>query len=103
MVQLTYKTRGNSSPQGKQRVYFCCHPADFDAFFPGISEEILAKQNCAVWYAQPDTPRDEAFLDNLKEMQLFVMPVTSRLLYTDNYALAVEFPFAMPTTSPSCR
>ena len=23
---LQYKTRGNASPQGKPRVYFCCHP-----------------------------------------------------------------------------
>ncbi len=95
MTQLKVKTRGDSSPQGKQRVYFCCHPADFTAFFPEIAEEILARQNCAVWYADPDTPRDETFLDNLREMQLFVMPVTSRLLYSDNYALAVEFPFAV--------
>ena len=95
MAQLTYKTRGNSSPQGKQRVYFCCHPADFSAFLEPITEEILARQNCAVWYADPATPRDEAFLDDLKEMQLFVMPVTSRLLHSDNYALTVEFPFAI--------
>ncbi|MBQ8751808.1 MAG: toll/interleukin-1 receptor domain-containing protein [Clostridia bacterium] len=95
MVQLKVKTRGGSSPQGKQKVYFCCHPADFSAFFEPVSEEILARQNCAVWYADPATPRDEAFLDDLKEMQLFVMPVTSRLLHSDNYALTVEFPFAI--------
>ena len=95
MAQLKVKTRGNSSPQGKQRVYFCCHPADFPLYFEGISGEILARQNCAVWYDDGNAPRDEAFLDNLREMQLFVMPVTSRLLYSDNYALAVEFPFAI--------
>ena len=95
MVQLKVKTRGGSSPQGKQKVYFCCHPADFSAFFEPITEEILAKQNCAVWYDDTDAPRDEVFLDNLKEMQLFVMPVTSRLLYSQNPALSVEFAFAV--------
>ena len=49
MSGLKYKTRNNTSPQGKPRVYFCCHPEDFDKFFDGVSEEILAKQNCAVW------------------------------------------------------
>lgn len=95
MTQLKVKTRGDSSPQGKQRVYFCCHPADFPVFFSEIAEEILARQNCAVWYADLGTPRDEVFLDALKEMQLFVMPVTSRLLHSDDPALAVEFPFAI--------
>ena len=95
MTQLKVKTRGGSSPQGKQKVYFCCHPAEFAAFFEPITEEILAKQNCAVWYDDTGAPRDVEFLDQLQEMQLFVMPVTSRLLYTPNPALEVEFPFAV--------
>ncbi len=47
MAKLLFKTRGGS-PQGKPRVYFCCHPDDFDRFFEPISEEILKKHNCAV-------------------------------------------------------
>lgn len=45
-----YKTRGNASPQGKQKVYFTCHPDDFDRYFEKISEQILTFENCAVWY-----------------------------------------------------
>ena len=94
--KLTYKTRGESSPQGKPRVYFCCHPKDFGRFFESISNDILKEQNCAVWYAKEvDTPRDEEFLDDLKQMQLFVMPVTTELLYTKNHAIDIEFPFAI--------
>ena len=93
---LKYKTRGASSPQGKPRVYFCCHPKDFERFFEGISNEILEQQNCAVWYAEDvNTPRDADFLDDLTQMQLFVMPVTTELLCTPNHALDVEFPFAI--------
>ena len=33
MANLKYKTRGDSSPLGKPRVYFCCHPGDFDNYF----------------------------------------------------------------------
>jgi len=93
---LKYKTRGNSTPQGKPKVYFCCHPSDFELFFADISDEILEKHNCSVWYAENvNIPRDANYLDELLQMQLFVMPVTSKLLHTKNYALDIEFRFAL--------
>ena len=42
MPQLAYITRGNASPQGKPRVYFCCHPADQAAFLQPMAKELLA-------------------------------------------------------------
>ena len=93
---LKYKTRGDSTPQGKPKVYFCCHPEDFDFLFESTSDEILERQNCALWYASDaNVPRDEDFLSELSQMQLFVMPVTAKLMYTKNYALDVEFRFAI--------
>ncbi len=81
MSQLQVKTRGNSSPQGKQRVYFCCHGADFDRYFEPVCAEILAKQNCAIYYYAPGTAAEPAERElELGQMQLFVMPVTRRLL-----------------------
>lgn len=100
MTNLKYKTRGNTNPKGKQRVYFCCHPNDFKTFFETVSEEILAKQNCAVWYLDADVVRDEALLADLKQMQLFVMPVTRELLCTENPALDIEFGFAVKNHIP---
>ena len=97
MSKLVYKTRGNSSPQGKPRVYFCAHHDDYPKFFDEISEELLAEQNCAVWYL--DDPAGEVDLkthfSDLREMQLFVMPVTTRLLTSFNRALEEEFFFAI--------
>lgn len=47
MAKSRYKTRGMSSPQGKPRAYFCCHPADFQTYFETVSNEVLVKQqNC---------------------------------------------------------
>jgi len=93
---LTYKTRGQASPQGKPKVYFCCHPDDFGYLFESVAEEILAEQNCAVWYPKDrNALRDDTFLNDLSQMQLFVMPVTAKLLHTENPAIDVEFPFAV--------
>lgn len=100
MASLKYKTRGNSSPQGKPRVYFCCHPEDSNRYFESISDEILAKQNCAVWYSDEEVVRDEDFFADLKQMQLFVMPVTTNLLCTENEALDTEFKFAIENHIP---
>jgi hypothetical protein len=96
-----YKTRDDSAPHGKPRVYFCCHPEDFGDYFETISNEILEKQNCVIWHADEALNRDdEDFRANLKQMQLFVMPVTTKLLTTKNKALDFEFKFAIENKIP---
>jgi len=94
MASLLYKTRGNTSPKGKPKVYFCCHPEDHALYFETVARQILEKQNCALWYADPSAPQAD-HLEDLLQMQLFVMPVTSKLLYSHNRALGAEFPFAL--------
>ena len=100
MANLRYKTRGNTNPKGKPKVYFCCHPEDFVKCFQNISNEILDKQDCAIWFADGHIERDEEFYEDLKQMQLFVMPVTTNLLCTENEALTVEFGFAVKNHIP---
>lgn len=92
----------NVNLQGKQRVYFSCHPDDFLKYFEGIKSEILAAQNCAVYYDEELTaPFDKQQLfSDLSQMQLFVMPVTTKLLTTKNRALDIEFAFAMKQHIP---
>ena len=76
MALLSCKTRGNTSPQGKPRVYFCCHPADLSLYFSAVSEELLALQNCALYYPENGAVTyDAELLADLTQMQLFVMPV----------------------------
>ena len=100
MANLKYKTRGNSNPQGKPKVYFCCHPEDFNKYFETIYKEILAKQNCAVWYTDEVVAYDDDFFLDLKQMQLFVMPITTNLLCTENEAIDIEFRFAIENHIP---
>lgn len=105
MAQLVYRTRGNSSPQGKHRVYFCSHPADQKPFLDATVKELLALVDCAVWYdPQPEEPlsadQQEERKTQLTQMQLFVIPVTRRLLTTNSSALAWEFPLAIEQRIP---
>lgn len=98
MAILSCKTRDGSDPQGKPRVYLCCHEEDLSSCFQEICQDIFATQNCAVWYFTGGT-RDEVFWDDLQNMQLFVLPVTRTLLRTDNAAME-EFRFAVDNHIP---
>ena len=105
MSQLAYLTRGNTSPQSKPRVYFCCHPDDQSAFLQPTAKELLAQADCSVWYnPEPSAPlspeeRKERESD-LAQMQLFVLPVTARLLTSPSPALEWEFPLALKQHIP---
>lgn len=102
MKTLHYKTRGASSPQGKAKIWFCAHPEDYATYLEPISTALLSNINGAVWYdSDPAAPWDLQELQNaLEEMQLFVMPVTTRLLTTPNRALETEFPLALAKNIP---
>ena len=105
MPQLAYITRGNASPQGKPRVYFCCHPADQAAFLQPMAKELLALVDCSVWYdpepATPLSPEERSSREaDLIQMQLFVLPVTTRLLNGPSRAMEWEFPLAREQRIP---
>ena len=92
---LKVKTRGGSSPRGKAKVYFSCHPGDIsllDHYFELISENY----NIAMYYMdeQAEETSRESILSMLEDMTLMVIPVTEDYLYSDNFARQRELPFA---------
>ena len=91
-MSLSYITRGNSSPQGKAKVYFVCHPDDLH-LCSEIAEEILSQVNCAVFYCESITD-PKTHMRDLAEMNLVVIPITTKLLTTPSDARDLEFPFA---------
>ncbi|MCD7882666.1 MAG: tetratricopeptide repeat protein [Lachnospiraceae bacterium] len=97
MGKLDYITRGNSDPQGKERLFFACHPDDFKTYLGTICKEIFATQDCSIWYdAEPEVPWEPEEMEaRLGRMQLFVIPITSRFLYQENAARETLFPFAV--------
>ncbi len=95
MAQLLYKTRGDIPSRGLPRVYFSCHGQDFAGYFEEISREILKICNCAVYYYDVEPDLDEDYYWNLSQMNLVVMPVSSRLLYMPCRAMDVDLPYAL--------
>ena len=107
MATLEYITRGKQTAQGKQKVYFCAHPDDYGVYLDKISNEILdtlakaENYNCAFFYLEDAyAERDGEFIFSFKEMNLIVMPVTTKLLTTANPALDIEFKLAVENGIP---
>ena len=101
MNTFSFKTRGQGNPTGKQKVYFCCHSLDFTKYFTPISNQILELYDCAIWYpTEYNVPRDENFYQDLKQMQLFILPVTENLIFNMESDLQKEIDFAKASGIP---
>ena len=99
---IKVKTPGGASAQGKPRVYFTCHADDFERSFDKICDKIFAAQNCAVYYT-PDMnfiiPEENRATD-MERMNLFVIPVSLKLLTTPNRAMDFDFKYAIEKHIP---
>ena len=89
MATFLYKTRGDSYPEHRPRVYFTCHPEDFSEYFAKICEDIFKTHDCAIFYSEDMNEEiEEKYLESdLGQMNLFVIPVTFKLLNEPNRAM----------------
>ena len=99
MECLKYQTIGNINPKGKAKIYFCAIQSDFNEYFESIVNEIFALYDCCVWYLDDFDLDISEYEDDLKSMHLFVIPITTKFLTTDNHALK-EFKFAISNNIP---
>lgn len=102
MANLLCRTKGNAAPNGKPRVYFTCHPADFEKFFDSVCRDLFASNDCAVYYTEDMTVSlpEETRETDLGRMNLVVVPVTFRLLTQPNRAMDADVPWAMGAHIP---
>ena len=99
---LKIKTRGNSSPRGKSKIYFTCHPDDMDKYFDEACKQILSVNDCAIYYARDMnlSYTDPNWETDLAQMNLFIIPVTFKLLSGHNRTLDTDLPFAQKKYIP---
>lgn len=96
MESLSVRSKDNVSVSKKPRVYFTCHPDDFADTFEPICDDLFKTHDCAVYYApdmSEELPPDVRY-SGLERMNLFVIPVTRRLLTQPNRAMDEDFPYA---------
>ncbi len=70
-------------------------------YFESVRNEILDKQNCAVYFYDnaSSIPEQERETD-LLSIQLFVIPVTTNLLTKPSIAMDKDFPLALKNKIP---
>ena len=102
MSLMQVRTDGNASPKGKARVYVTCHPQDFEQWFEKVCDDIFKVQNCAIYYTKDMTEEipEEDKVTDLGQMNLFVIPVTFKLLTTKNRCLDSDFVYAVENHIP---
>lgn len=102
MANIRYKTKNNANPMGKPKVFFSCHPKDFNQYFEQICSDILWTHDCAIYYTEDRNEHiPEQDLDTvLGSNNLLVVPVTSRLLTQPNRAMDQDVPYALRANMP---
>ena len=85
MSHLEHCTLTDESPQGKQKVYLCFHPDDFDLYFKTIRADIFtANPGCAIYYdCDTESPynRDDLLL-SLSNCRYCFCYISDHLDYT---------------------
>ena len=90
----------NVSPQGKQNVFFTCHPEDHDKYFEKIYEDIRKFSNCIVWYSTEEYDENDD-ITLLERMNIFVVPITTKLLLNPSCrTLKYDVPYAIKNKKP---
>ena len=82
MAKFEVKTRSNTIPNGKPRLYFTCHKEDFDRYFEDICTDVLKSHDCAIYYTPDMTEElDETNISvDLAQINLILVPVSYKLL-----------------------
>ena len=77
MTKYLYRTRENTYPKNKPRVYFTCHPDDFSLYFEKVCKDIFKTHDCAIYYTEDMMVEleEENKATDLGQMNLFVIPV----------------------------
>ena len=102
MATFNFKTENNVDINKKPRVYFTCHPYDFENNFKKICDDIFKTHDCVIYYTEN---MEESIAEDEKEVDLgrnnlFVIPITYKLLTTPNRAMDEDIPYALKKHIP---
>ncbi len=102
MSGINFKTKGDTTPRGKQKIWIAMHPADYSsAAFDSIVKSVLDKHdNCAVFFEEFSHKNKREILSAIKQAQLFILIVSKNTLTTPNDAIDVQFKFAINNNIP---
>lgn len=103
MERIQYRPVDNF-PNGKNHIFFAAHPDDVGQYFEPLRQEICRfEADCAFLVdANPTQPWGEGLTELLDQLriQIFLFPVTRKLLCTENTAVSALLPYALERHIP---
>lgn len=98
---MMYKSFNEINVFDKPRVYFTCHPKDFEKCFDIIRGDIFGVCDCTIYYTESmgGTLSEDDYAD-ISRMNLFVVPVTRSLLSEQNRATTFDIKYALEKDIP---
>lgn len=98
---MKYKSFNEINVFDKPKVYFTCHPKDFEKYFDVIRDDIFGICDCTIYYTESMSEQlSEDDYADLSRMNLFVVPVTRSLLEKDNRTIRFDIKYAMENDIP---
>ena len=95
MAEFSVISKRDTDIKDKARIYFTCHPADFDKYFEKIVADIIHVDPAIYYTTDMTEPLSEEDLSlGIGKMHLVIVPVTYKLLSTPNRAMDVDIQFA---------
>ncbi len=92
---LPYRTVGQDDPKGHPWIFYSSHPADFEKYFDTVWKWLSGFQNIALFYEPVEQfIPSEQIKAYIRNMQMVVIPVTTRLLQDDCRTIREILPFA---------
>lgn len=104
MERIRYYPNNGEYIKGKNKIFLAAHPAESTQYLASLWEEVKrVDSNCVFWYdSQPELSWDADLTQSLTQagVQMFLFPVTSKLLNTENNAVSVLLPYALENHIP---
>ena len=103
-TQFNHVTRDNGGVKGKSRIYFSCHKDDKEKYLNKTCKDLFSVLDCVIYYTDDmEADYSEELRHDLEQMNLFVIPVTRELLFSECRTVNVDMHYAIEKGIPMKR
>ena len=100
MKEFIFYPENYSCLYDKQKVYFTCHPDDYDLFYEFVSGILLKHFDCVVCSFRDVVDDIQEYSLRLSEMKAFIVPITQKMLLEKNRARDFDIKYALDHNIP---
>ncbi len=102
MPEVLCRFKPGTDPKDKPRLFFTCHPDDFDRFFVSLCGDLWRLRDCVIYYTKDMSEFFEGkdLETDLGSNNMLLVPVTKSLLSGDCRTMRQDVPYAKEHNIP---